>query len=266
MQAPGVMPAIVLDDSQFGNSVNMISLLELLNQMQVCPCGACPYFPDREETLRALRCPGLPNHLHAELMVRGYRHSGDIFYVPECGSCDKCISMRISPEAFKISKKQRRIVRKNCDVDIVLNVPSYSDEKYEIYRRYMAYQHPNSPQSVEREQFVRSFYNRLPSSAEIEYRLGSRIVGVTFADIIPCEALSSVYHFFDPDYAHRSIGVFSVVAEILMCRMYEIPWYYIGYWIPGCRKMEYKSQYRPCEFFVDGQWVDGDSVLSKYEK
>jgi arginine-tRNA-protein transferase len=171
--------------------------------------------------------------------------------------------MRISPTQFKPSKKQRHIFRKNTDVKIHLNPPSYTDEKFEVYRRYIEYQHPGSPQGTSEENFKRAFYAVMPSSAEIEYRIGNELAGLTFVDIIPGEALSSIYHFFNPDFASRSIGVFSVLIEIMLCPEFHVPWYYIGYWVPGCKKMEYKAQYKPYQLLINGEWMDGVEDFSR---
>ena len=204
----------------------------------------------------ALRCPGLPNLLHADLIERGYRHSGDIIYTTACDKCSKCVPMRIDPMRFRPSKKQRHILNKNADVDIVITVPQLTDEKYDIYRRYMKYQHSDSPQDVTKEGLAKSTYCLLPSSAEIQYCLGDKIIGITIADIIPYKAFSSVYHFFDPDFAHRSIGTLSMIAEISLCGQLQIPFFYPGLWVQGCRKMEYKTRFRPYQLLIDGVWVD----------
>ena len=234
----------------------MLSLDSLLSMMQLYPGGECPYIAGQSETIRALRCPGLPNVLHAGLMERGFRHSGDIFYVPECEGCKKCLPMRIDPFAFRPSKKQRHIFNKNKDVEIWIESPELTDEIYDVYRRYMDYQHGDSHQGRSRQDLEDFLFQPLESSVEIQYRLQDRIIGVTIADIIPNCAFSSVYHFFDPAYARRSIGVYSVMAEIILCSTFNTPYYYLGYWVPGCKKMQYKANYRPNQVLIDGKWVE----------
>lgn len=246
----------VLNTSVFLLIGIMITIDDLLEQMRPIHCGQCAYLGDEDETLLAIRCSWLPNLVHAELIERGYRHSGDMFYTTACEKCSKCVPMRIDPLQFRPSKKQRHIMNKNSDVDIVLRVPHLTEKKVDIFRRYTKFQHPDSPHEVTAESLKNSTYCVLPSSAEIQYRLENRIIGITIADIIPFRAFSSVYHFFDPEFAKRSVGTFSMLAEIGLCRHLEIPFFYPGLWVKGCRKMEYKTNFRPYQLLIDGVWVD----------
>ncbi len=204
----------------------MISIQELLEKMTIADLDSCGYFKDQHETILAIRCPLMPNELHGPLIEIGFRHSGDLFYRPQCRDCHKCIPMRIDPTMFRPSKKQRHIFNKNSDVEIYLLPPEPTKEKYDIYQRYMDLQHPESDEG---KSFVsmRHIFARHQSTCEIQYRIENRIAGITIADILP-NAFSSVYHFFDPDFARRSIGVFSMIAEIRLCENMLIPYYYPG--------------------------------------
>jgi len=52
-----------------------------------------------------------------------------------------------------------------------------------------------------------------------------------------------------------SFGVFNILWQIGLAKQLGLPYLYLGYWIDGCRKMEYKTQYQPIEGLVDGRWV-----------
>ncbi|MES9912586.1 MAG: arginyltransferase, partial [Candidatus Sedimenticola sp. 4PFRAG1] len=66
--------------------------------------------------------------------------------------------------------------------------------------------------------------------------------------------LSAVYTFFDPDYSGISPGVFSILWQVESAKQRGLPWLYLGYWVPGCRKMAYKTEYRPIQLFKQGKW------------
>jgi arginine-tRNA-protein transferase len=66
--------------------------------------------------------------------------------------------------------------------------------------------------------------------------------------------LSAVYSFYDPDFHRRSPGRYSILFQIEEARRRGLEWLYLGYWIKQCRKMSYKDEYHPLEFYVDNDW------------
>jgi arginine-tRNA-protein transferase len=68
-------------------------------------------------------------------------------------------------------------------------------------------------------------------------------------------ALSAVYTFFDPEYESRSPGRFAILYEIEQAQLQGLQWLYLGYWIDECRKMQYKSEYQPLEYFQTDRWI-----------
>ncbi len=233
----------------------MISVDEIIQKMTLVDSGDCPYLEGHKERILAISCPGLPNELHAPLIERGFRHSGDIFYSTQCEHCDRCIPMRIDPTTFHPSKKQRHILHKNADVEILIGAPIPTKDDYDLYQRYMAYQHPDSTQDTSYRTLMTLFY-AFPSTAILRYMLHGKMIGLSIIDVIPQKAFSSVYHMFDPDYAKRSVGVFSMLAEISMTYTLKIPYYYPGLWVPDCPKMQYKANYRPNQLLINGKWID----------
>ena len=65
---------------------------------------------------------------------------------------------------------------------------------------------------------------------------------------------SAVYTFFDPEEQKRSLGVYAVLNQIARAQLEGLDYLYLGYWIRDCQKMNYKTQYRPLEQLVNGQW------------
>ena len=43
--------------------------------------------------------------------------------------------------------------------------------------------------------------------------------------------------------------------QIERARALRLDYLYLGYWIRGCRKMAYKSDYRPLELYVKNRWT-----------
>jgi len=100
----------------------------------------------------------------------------------------------------------------------------------------------------------------LKSSVEswlIEFRADDQLKMVSLIDCLD-DGLSAVYTFYDPDDAKAGYGVYNVLWQVELARIIGLPYVYLGYWIDGCRKMSYKSMYRPLEKLQDGIWMPFD--------
>jgi leucyl-tRNA---protein transferase len=129
-----------------------------------------------------------------------------------------------------------------------------TDEKVELYKRYLEMQHTGTSQTDDAEGLFDFLYKPVVSTVEIMYHdsVGD-LLGVSIVDV-STDALSSVYHYFDPAQGRRSLGVFSAVFEIGLAKQWGRPHYYLGYWIDGCKTMQYKANYQPHEMLIDGIW------------
>ena len=131
--------------------------------------------------------------------------------------------------------------------------PRSTDEKWSMYVAYLQYQH-DGKMGERREDFERFLYESPTETIELEFRVEGRLVGVSLVDACP-NCWSSVYFYFDPAEARRSLGVFSSVREIEACRDQGLPFWYAGFYIRDCKRMNYKAAYRPFELLgADGVW------------
>lgn len=220
----------------------------------VMPDHPCPYLPDRMATHRALYASRILPRAYQEFMDHAFRRSGRMIYQPVCRGCRACVPLRVPVDRFKPSKSQRRCVRRNHDLHLEVGHPEPSREKHELYARYATQWHRQVAVPTE-EEFLTFLYDSPVETIELSYRDGSgRLMAVGICDV-SVEFLSSVYCYFDPTEASRGLGTFAAMKEIDWARSEGIPHYYLGYWVHGCREMEYKSSYRPCEILhPDGVW------------
>ncbi len=80
------------------------------------------------------------------------------------------------------------------------------------------------------------------------------------------DGLSMVYSFYDPDLADLSLGTYLILDHIAIAREAGLPYVYLGYWVPGSRKMGYKAGFSGLEIYKGGRWQDiGDPADHKAE-
>jgi arginine-tRNA-protein transferase len=221
------------------------------------PEHPCPYLPGRQAMDRAIWASSVPAAVYEQFMNAGFRRSGNLLYQPACRGCRACLSIRVSVARFRPDKSQRRCARRNGDLRIAHGRPTYSEEKFELYRKYVTDWHHR--EDVEAPAAFASFLydSPLDSTLEFEYRaVDSRLLAVGICDLCP-SVLSSVYLYFDPAEARRGLGTFAALHEIEFSRRKGLLHYYLGYWIQGCGAMEYKRNFSPNEVLhPDGVWRD----------
>jgi leucyl-tRNA---protein transferase len=87
-----------------------------------------------------------------------------------------------------------------------------------------------------------------------EFRLEKQLLAVAVVDVL-ATGLLAVYTFFDPAFEKRGLGTFAVLWEIEEVKRLRLEWLYLGYWIENCRKMSYKTNYQPIEYYSNFQWI-----------
>jgi arginine-tRNA-protein transferase len=68
-----------------------------------------------------------------------------------------------------------------------------------------------------------------------------------------------IYSFFDPEAADRSLGTFMILDHIERARKINLPYVYLGYWVQGSNKMDYKGRFMPQERLLSDGWTRFDS-------
>ena len=219
----------------------------------------CPYLPGRTATLRAFAVHQLGGEVYHEFMDAGFRRSGRMVYQPVCDGCRACVPIRVPVAQFRPDKTMRRTARRNADLTIATGRPAPTDEKFDLYERYVTQWHDRPADGADdddRAAFESFLYHSPVDSVEFTYRDPTgRLLAVGLTDVCS-RSLSSVYFYFDPADRHRSLGTFGATVEIAHAQLHGIPHYYLGYWVGGCRKMAYKTHFHPSEFLgPDGNWT-----------
>lgn len=220
------------------------------------PVHDCSYLDDQQaRTLFVDPRAHVGKALYSQLSDLGFRRSGSHIYRPHCEHCQACISVRIPVQAFKPSKTQRRIENRNQDLLIRALPCQLTAEYYALYERYICERHqdgdmfPPSP-----EQFINFLIEGMQDSLFYEFRApDGQLVAISVCDRLD-QGLSALYTFYDPDMDRRSLGVNAILWLVREAQRQGLPYLYLGYWVKNCRKMNYKTAYRPLEMLLDGEW------------
>ena len=216
---------------------------------------ACSYLPDEQATPLFLD-PSQPMdvQVYADLSEMGFRRSGDHLYRPHCLRCDACTATRIPVALFNPSRQQKRIFKRNADLHVQVARPGFSEEHFDLYQRYIQQRHADGDMyPPSRDQFSTFLVRDLPFSRFYEFRLDGRLLAVAVTDVLP-NGLSAVYTFYDPDEERRSLGRYCILWQITEAERLGLEAVYLGYWIKNCKKMNYKTEYRPIELLINQRW------------
>lgn len=215
---------------------------------------SCPYLAGRtaQLPLRWYSSRIAPEDFDA-LLALSDRRVGRSLYRPSCPACEECKGIRVPTATFEASRSQRRAARKNLDLTVHVGPVTVDSERVALFNKHKQMRdlgEADLTQARYREWLVSS----CTETVETQYRIGDKLVGVGVVDLGRRSA-SSVYFYFDPDHEDRSLGVFSVLAEIAWLRSQGFEYYYLGLYVADCAQLNYKARYYPHERLVDGRWV-----------
>ncbi|MBF0226944.1 MAG: arginyltransferase [Desulfobacterales bacterium] len=217
--------------------------------------GQCPYLPYKEWITYGFSADLFNENFYEYLISKGFRRSGKHFYINKCPNCDLCLPIRINVEEFTPSQSQKRALKKNQDVTIYRNRIELIEQDYELYYNYQIYKHFNGfivPDITDYANFL--INSPLTGTEMMKYYIGDKLAAISWIDILE-ESISSVYFAYDMNFNKRSLGVFSILKEIELCKELKKKWLQLGFWVSGSKKMEYKSNYKPYELLISGEWV-----------
>jgi arginine-tRNA-protein transferase len=232
------------------------------HQFYVTAPQPCPYLPGKVERklFTALQGDGAC-HLNDVLSHQGFRRSQNVLYRPSCAGCSACLSARIVVSGFTPSRSQRRVMRRNAGLERVARSPWATEAQYHLFRRYLDARHATGGMAdMDMSEFAAMIEESPVKSRVIEYyrprqgNLPRQLAAVCLTDALS-DGLSMVYSFFEPGLQRDSLGSYIILDHVALAMESKLPYVYLGYWVPGSAKMDYKSRFRPLEIFAEGRWA-----------
>ncbi|HEV2605687.1 MAG TPA: arginyltransferase [Microvirga sp.] len=227
----------------------------------------CPYLPGKEERKVFTHIIGKRARDLNELLTQGgFRRSQTIAYRPACETCRACVSVRVVVDDFQPSANMRRVLRDNADLIGTPTPNRPSSDQYSLFRRYLDARHRDGGMA---DMTVLDYAMMIEDShvdtEVIEYRrrgIDSGITGRGTGDLVAVcltdrmnDGLSMVYSFFDPAESHRSLGTLMILDHIERAKRRGLPYLYLGYWVEGSKKMDYKARFLPQERLMPAGWA-----------
>jgi len=80
------------------------------------------------------------------------------------------------------------------------------------------------------------------------------LVACALVDVMS-DGLSLVYSFYDPTQSRRSLGSFVILDHVVQACLTSLPYVYLGYWVRGSEKMDYKVRFSPIELLKPEGWT-----------
>ena len=226
----------------------------------------CPYLEGQQERKVFTHLVGdRATEMNDILTLGGFRRSQNIAYRPACENCRACVSVRILADEFKMSRNMRRVAQRNCDLIGVEHTAEPSTEQYSLFRTYLDSRHSRGGMS---EMSVLDYammvedthvdtriveYRRRGPDSFITGRGEGELLAVALSDRM-ADGYSMVYSFYNPEIEDRSLGTFMVLDHIRRAVAAGLPHVYLGYWVRGSKKMEYKGRFTPQEHLGMRGW------------
>ena len=231
----------------------------------------CPYLKGQEERKVFTHLVGeRAGELNDLLTHGGFRRSQSIAYRPACEGCRSCVSVRVVANDFAPSRNMRRVVEANADLVGEVRTAAPTSEQYSVFRAYLDARHRDGGMA---DMTVLDYAMMIEDShvdtRVIEYRRrgpdtgftgrgAGDLIAVALSDVLS-DGLSMVYSFFEPGEAERSLGTFMILDHITRAQKMGLPFVYLGYWVAGSRKMDYKGRFLPQERLMASGWVRFES-------
>jgi leucyl-tRNA---protein transferase len=216
----------------------------------------CPYLPDRvERRLVTSLDRADADERHERLMQVGFRRAQRFAYRPACPGCRACVPVRIPVARFTFGRGWRRILRRNADLVARERPLLATQEQFALFSRYLAGRHAEGGMAAMSWADYRAMIDDSPVAGLVAEwrRTDGSLIAVSLTDRC-ASGLSGVYKFFDPDETRRSLGSLIVLWHVERARELGLPFVYLGYWIAGSAKMEYKARFQPLERLTPDGW------------
>ncbi len=208
----------------------------------------CSYIDNKEQTTHYKIIDNCSSYSSQELIERGYRRFGKMYFRPVCPTCQECQSIKIDVPNYTFSKSSSRVMKKAKDLKSYIQTPTLSQAHLDLFEKYHKFMRDKKGWKYNKttpEHYYNSFINGHEDFGyEVLYFDKDKLIGVDLIDILE-DGISSIYFYYDPDYSKFSLGKLSLLMQIKFAKQSNKKWIYLGYYVEGCPSLDYKAEYKP---------------------
>jgi arginine-tRNA-protein transferase len=232
-----------------------VATLEIVVFDQLHPCSYLPgriaRLPHRHPVAR------LSLDEFDQRLAEGDRRTGVLLYRTSCPTCRDCQPIRLDVNTFRPNATQRRELRRGNDlIEVQLGEPVVDRARIALFNRHREQRglaHDDQP--IDDAAYAEFLTDSCCQTWELSYWHAGRLVAVAIADAGQV-SLSAVYCFFDPEFRGVSLGTYSVLRQVELCRQTARQYLYLGFYIAQSPHMAYKARFHPHQRLIAGQWRD----------
>ncbi|NVJ59987.1 MAG: arginyltransferase [Gammaproteobacteria bacterium] len=220
------------------------------------PSHSCSYLKDQQATTVFLDPEKHVNQkLYTRLSETGFRRSGSHIYRPHCETCQACVPVRVPVAQFAPNRTQKRCLKKGQNFLMKFESAYYDDQQYALYELYLSERHSDGdmypPSKTQYKEFLFSDWANTKFLSLFD---NDKLIVCSVIDELD-NGYSAVYTYFHPDYDKFSLGRLAILRLIEFAESQNKDFVYLGYLVKECRKMKYKSEYRPLDCLVGNRWI-----------
>jgi arginine-tRNA-protein transferase len=227
----------------------------------------CAYIPDKSVRMNYRYVNNATIEFNTAVIHRGWRRFGKYYFHPICHGCNECKSLRIDVKNFKPSRSQKKAQKRNLDTKIIVQKPTISQLHIELYNKYHNHKTQKDgwrQKDISSGDYIENFVEGAGEfGKEVLYIRDEKLIGVDLIDVIK-DGISSIYFFYDPDYARLSLGTYSLLYQIELAKILELEWIYLGYWVDGCKAFDYKTNFQPQQILDGFPDIEDEALWSDW--
>lgn len=217
----------------------------------------CPYLTKRDEKKIFLIMDDINKSNEYEHLIKsGFRRSHNILYNQVCTDCNLCKSIRINVNNFKLSKSNKRVLNKNKNLFTKKLSKNPSKGQFALFKKYLEFKHNDSEMNeMNFHDYCKMFDSKGINTKIYEYFYKGELVGCVISDFLE-GSISMVYSFYSELFLKNSFGKYVILDHFRLAKDFDMDYVYLGYWVEGSSKMEYKNGFNSSEILIDNKWTN----------